>query len=250
MSRLTGHIRANGPPAHLTPHDRLVGDVVVPPTMSLPARIYDQGSQNCTNYGYAALVEVWCAARGIECAPISKRFNYSLGRGLRDPGRPLVDLGANPNDVVAGMTRFGVVPEETCPGDTPDVINNPLDFYSLEVACTYKVSQVAAIDEDGAARCAKIRQSIAAKLPVGFAMEVYENYESWAGSATYSKPAGKFAGNHAQRIVAYRPGAMGIAGSWGTDVADGGFFWIDDSFIGSSMCFDFAVLNFAPAVHP
>lgn len=246
--RPKGHIRDTSPPFDLTPHAHLVGDVVVPPTAMMPARIDDQQGSSCTG-SYPMLVESWCAWRGIPCDPVSRRFGYTLGREIANPNAQLVDGGTNPAAVVEGMRRIGVSPEAAWPSGDLAKINERLDFFSEEVACTFQVTQIAVIEEDGDARCAAIRRAIAAGFPVGFAMDVDDAFEAWNSDAVYTGPTGPSLGNHALRIVGYRPCAFRVANSWGTSFGDGGFIWIADSFIGSDKCFDFYALNFAPAVH-
>lgn len=248
MSRPKGHVRDDLRPPRLTPHAHLVGNIHVPPTAMLPARIDDQKCQDCTG-SYALLVESWCGARGIPCEPVSRRFSYTLGRELAAPGQPLRDLGANPASVIDGMRAFGIVPERVCPGDDPEIINDPVDFFSIEVACTFQVSQITVIEEDGAARCAAIRQAIAAGFPVGFACSVDIDFENWSSDAVYTGPTGPSQGNHALRCIGMRPGALRVANSWGTGWGDGGYIWISDSFMGGSMAFDFYALAFAPTPH-
>lgn len=246
--RPKGHIRDVERPAGLVHHSHLVGAVQVPDTAMLPARIDDQQCQDCTG-SYGLLVESFNAARGIPCEPVSRRFTYTLGRELAHPGAPLRDLGANPASVVNGMRAFGVVPESVCPGDDPTVINEPTAFYGLEVACTFQVTGIAVIEEDGAARCAAIRQAIAAGFPVGIALDVDASFENWSSDTVYTGPLGPSLGGHAVRIVGFRPGAFWLINSWSTSWGFGGGAWISDKAIGSAQFYDPYALNFAPAVH-
>lgn len=220
----------------------------MPPTAMLPARIDDQKCQDCTG-SYALLVESFCAARGIPCEPVSRRFSYTLGRELAAPGQPLRDLGANPASVVDGMRAFGVVPERVCPGDDPEIINDPVDFFAIEVACTFQVKDITVIEEDGAARCAAIRQAIAAGFPVGLALDCDDAFESWSSDTLYTGPISASRGSHAVRATAYRPGAIQISNSWGTEWGSGGRIWLSDAFVGSGWVYDVYALNFAPSVH-
>ena len=245
---LLGHIR------DIVPH-RLArrvgvspGDAAgLPPSVSLPTAIDSQSGQDCTG-SYGKLVEPWCAARGITCAPISRRFAYTLGREitLADPTAPLVDFGANPADVIEGMRTFGVVPEAAYPGDDATVINLRIPFGTLEA--TWTVSDIVSIMGAGAGRCAAIRAQLAQSNPVGFGMSVDAAYEGLTAGSVYTASQGPSLGGHAQRIVGYRPGAFLVANSWGTGWADAGFGWLADEWIGGDECFDFYSLQFAPAV--
>lgn len=230
-------------------HSQLVGAVQVPPAVELPSPADYQTAQDCTG-SYGKLVETWCAARGLECARVSRRFTYSLGRELDAPMQTLKDEGADPVKVIEGLRRFGVVPESIVPGDSPVVINNDVDFVALETARTWRIADggIAAITDVGPARCAAIRQALAAQYPVGFCMYVDDGFEQWTGEATFTALTGPILGGHCVRAVGFRPGAFLIQNSWegwGFGESRG---WISDEFIGGPAAFSFYALNFAPVV--
>lgn len=70
--------------------------------------------------------------------------------------------------------------------------------------------------------------------PPGGCMIVDEKYGE-IGRELYSSPGGKVQGGHAQTLVAKQRirgrVAYGALSTWGTDVGDGGIFWIDAEFI-------------------
>lgn len=209
----------------------------------LPARIDQQRAQDCSG-SYGLLAETWCAARGLACPTISRRFTYTLGRQLAAGvvGQAIADAGAQPALVVEGMRRIGVAPESACPGDGPDVINTQLDFTQLEIA--WRVEAIAAVTAAGAARCAALRAALDAAFPLGFGMDLTQGYASVGTSGLYV-PAGKVAGGHAQRIVGYRAGAFLVANSWGTTWGQEGFAWLTDEQIGGASCYDFYAYDFS-----
>ncbi len=244
--RALGHIRDDERPAGVVHPDHLVGGIFVPESVTLPARIDDQQGQSCTG-SYALLVESFCAARGIPCDPVSRRFTYTLGRQLVNPGVAIVDVGARPSAVVDGMRTFGVVPEPVCPSGDLANINEPLDFFALERALTFRVKDIAVIEDEGEARCAAIRQALAASYPVGMGIYVDDAFEGWRGEDVYDGNGG--GGGHALRIVGYKPGAFLIANSWSAESwGFRGFCWMSDRFIGGPNVFDVYALNFAAAV--
>jgi len=253
--RLLGHIRDTAPHPLAIPIARLLGaGVAIPDSIELPAEIDLQKGQDCTG-SYGKSVETWCAARGIPCAPISRRFTYTLGREITmaNPSAVLVDDGAIPADVVEGMRVFGVVPESAFPGDDANVINERIAFGTLEAS--WRVTDIAAIAEVGEARVQAVRAALAHLYPVPYGQQIDDAYAYLANGAVYSGPKGKITGGHAQRIVGYRPGptpgswVFKVAGSWGTDFADAGFAWIDGSVIGNpELCYDLYALHVAPTV--
>lgn len=246
--RPLGHIPDTRRPVGSVHHSALVGAVVVPPTALVPYVVDDQGGQDCTG-SYGKLVESWAAARGLPCAPVSRRFTYTLGRMTGDPQGRLADVGAQPADVVDGMRTFGVVPETAWPGDDPTVINAPCDLFALELATTFRVDQIAPIEDAGDTRCTAMRTALAAGFPVGVGMCVDALFESWAGGMVYDGPTGPSLGGHAVRICGYRPGAFLLVNSWGAMWGDAGCAWVSDAFIGSGAVFDPYILSFAKAVH-
>lgn len=247
MMRL-GHIRDTATHKLAVPIRHLLGasNATLPEEITLPARIWDQGAENCTD-NYGIMCETWCAARSIQCAQVSCRFSYTLGREISagDATVALVDQGCDPASVIEGMRTVGVATEAVCPGDGPDVINVRVYFAQLEVA--YKVTQIATISSDGAQRCADIRAALAQSYPVGFGATVTDDYQTVGADGLYAG-TGQPIGGHAQRIVGYKPGYFLVANSWGTGWGAGGFAWWTDEQIGGGSCYDFYALDFAPAV--
>lgn len=244
--RALGHIRDDERPAGLVHHEHLVGGVFVPESVTLPARIDDQQGQSCTG-SIALNVETWCQARGIPCARVSRRFTYTVGRQLGNPDGPIVDVGASPGTVVLGARQVGVVSEAAWPSDDLGVINEPVDFFSLERAVEFRVKDIAAIEEDGEARVAAIRQALAASYPVAFGMYVDDAFEGWRGEDVYTGRGG--GGGHCVRAIGFAPGKVLVANSWSEQWGFGGFCWMSDAFIGSQHCFDFYITSVAKAVH-
>lgn len=243
--RALGHIRDDERPAGLVHHEHLVGGVFVPESVTLPARIDDQQGQSCTG-SYALLVESFCAARGIACDPVSRRFTYTLGRQLG--GGELRDVGARPRDIVSGMRDVGIVAEATCPSGDLAQINNPVEFFAIERAITYRVKNIAVIEEDGEARCAAIRQALAAGFPVALGLYTDPAFEAWRGDGVYDGNGG--GGGHAVRVCAYRgDGAFGLFNSWGPYWGLDGMAWVSPRFIGGPNVFDAYLMSFAPSVH-
>lgn len=247
--KLMGHIPDVSRPEGLVHHSELVGvgDGPIPTSITLPARIDHQNGQDCTG-SYAINVETFCAFRGIPCDIISRRFSYRLGCMISNPNGPQNDNGAYPSSVVQGMRSFGVVAEATCPGDGPDVINNVLEFYKLEIACLFKVTQIAVIEDFGADLCTAFRRALAAGFPIAFGMTLDQAFMDLPSGQVYDGPTGAIIGSHALRVVGYKPGMFLIANSWGTSWCDGGFCWLSDNCMGSAAVFDKYALNFAPAV--
>lgn len=246
--RALGHIRDERRPEGVVHHDRLVGGTFVPDSVTLPARIDDQQGQSCTG-SYGLLVETWTAARGIPCDPVSRRFTYTLGRQLGGSAQDgLRDVGARPRDIVQGLREVGAVAEATCPSGDLAQINEPVSFFELEKAVTYRVKDIAVIEEDGEARCAAIRQALAAGFPVALGLYVDPGFEGWRGDGVYDGNGG--GGGHAVRICSYRgDGAFGLYNSWGPLWGLDGMAWVSPRFIGGPNVFDAYLMSFAAAVH-
>lgn len=270
IARRYGHIRSNRVPAGAIHHERLVGDVKVPPIVELPDVIYDQGfASSCFGFGFGKSAEAAAllrAAPGEVVEPVSALAAYSLARMymVGDPFADLVDGGTDPVSGLEALQRCGVMAESDYPytdlptpesdpsadGRTLPGLNDRLEIGELEQMAVARLDGFSWINDVGPALCAAIRRCLAAGIYVSFGMDVDPIYENQHPGQVWNGPTPGIApnGGHAQRFSGYRPGAFKVTGSWGRGEGDQGYFWIADSAIEAGHIFDVAALKWAPVV--
>src|SRR5439155_12149657 len=147
------------------------------------ADVLDQrGTSGCTGYGhFARLIDVRARVLGYQgAAASSPRWGYTLGRErmLADPGVPLTDDGCMPACVIEGARDEGALPEDAFPfTEDPAFLNARISMRELADARSFRVAEIAVIEEVGNACVRATRSALAAGFPIGFGTQVDQSYE-------------------------------------------------------------------------
>ena len=236
MIRRYGHIRDTRRPTGLVSHRFLVGTGSGSTDVLLSADVLDQGgTSSCTGFGhFARLIDVRARFLGYEGASAtSSRWGYTLGRErmLGDPNAKLADEGCMPSSVVEGGQNEGALPELAFPfSEDPTVLNARVALRELEAARTFRIADVAVLEESGDACVRTTIGALSAGFPVAFGMEVDQSYEDLGADDIYEGPTGLSRGRHSQAVVGYVGGVFVVAGSWGRLFGRGGFARMAPSF--------------------
>lgn len=162
---------------------------------------------------------------------------YDLARMQAAPrAATLFDGGCSPTDAINGIKEYGLVAEWRWPlqdqNAGTDYINAkpPLDVFhhGLEALLGqhYRIAP-------GRGAAQLLREALFQGYIPTFAMDVFEDYQSYDGSAVYRSTGGHFVGRHMQAIVGWAEDYFEVLNSWGLDWGDAGFSRIADSFIES-----------------
>lgn len=249
--RRYGALRSDRVPAGGVHFAHLVGSAAdIPDHVEQDEIIYDQGQAgSCWAWSYAGCGDSWMRWNGLPWQKSSALAAYKLARMFMagDPDVALTDGGTDAAAGVESLRRYGVMPETLYPytDDPTQGLNDRLNLFDLERMSVAKLDGFAAILDTGAARVAAIRACIAAKIPVGIAIPVYDNFEAISNADTYDRPAGKLHGGHAIRVSGYRPGAFRITNQWSENWGASGFAWLSERFVAEE-AWDPYALRFAP----
>lgn len=246
----------------VTPVKRLLGaeaSVPVPNSASLRdhvSMILDQGSTgSCTGNATDGAVETRLAALGTPVQHRSPIGIYTLGRCIDRDGllsQGLQDVGAMPNQVIRGISEwglpiFGSMPADTKYGEAPDYnqVNAEPGLAALESADDAEFLGAYSIGTVN--RTSLIRQALAAGYPVCFATMVDNAFENWNGQKPIGAPnPNDILGGHYLYMIGYDTTTDGntiveFANSWGVTWGLQGFGLGDESFI--AMMSDLYVMN-------
>lgn len=204
--------------------------------------VVDQFATNScvANAGSSACV-VNNAAKGTPIKRPSRRHLYNLARYMRDPGKPLVDLGSSARLMCEGASRHGLVAEERWPFD-PDRINEPHPFdVDIAGADALFLDYWRASDDPDELRVALEQKEIPT-----IAIPVHQNFIDCNGDGSYRELAGDFRGYHMLAVVGFDGDDFEILNSWGRSWGSGGFCRMAASFI-QQHAFDRYVIRSAPA---
>jgi len=202
----------------------------------------DQGASNACQ-GFARAQAIRTVSKG-RIKPSAKAL-YAVARQLEGGYvARLADIGAYTHKIVEASSGFGLVSEDRWPDSsdpTERVTQDVIEAGSLAVdTADYRVW------DQGEALQHTIRRVVSSGYPMTYAQDVDAAYMRLRGPGVWGGLSGDVAGAHAQCIVAYRPDAVGVAGSWGTDWADDGLAWIAWSFFAGPNVYDVQVVTAAP----
>lgn len=229
----------------------------LPPSVFLETqfvpRVRDQGDQgSCTGHATANAVSY---TRQKWDQPInlpSPRFIYWNGRVLESTTQE--DSGCEIRDVIKGVHRYGVCPEDFCPYDPRRYTDEP-SRAAFEEATKDILKIYRRIDAK--LRIRALKEAVVRHQPVVFGFSVFEDFDTQTMMDTgeLQMPTGAMVGGHAVWIVGYdndhgKRGAFLIQNSWGTDwgttgpSSERGYFWMPYDYIADDgLCDDFWALK-------
>lgn len=167
---------------------------------------------------------------------------YSIALKIANPrASRLLDIGCQPSIAIDAIQNFGIVSRDRWPDESSIEHGVPIDI--LEAGDKSLVSGVYRIDDFGDALVDRVKRAVSQRYGVFFGMPIGQSYMNLSSGTYYGEvhPAG----NHAQTIVGYRPGAFYVLNSWGLSWGEGGYAWIDEGFF-ADRAFDITVITAAP----
>jgi hypothetical protein len=214
--------------------------------------VLDQGpTSSCTGHGTSVGIFARLAKMGQALTWIPSQSGiYTLGRCVdrADSGHgfeALRDEGAMPNQVIRGISEWGIRPMGARPSDgrmsdaDPATINAEPNLLELETDALSLVVGAYEIQSRGVARVAEIRAALAAGFPVCFGMFADSAFEDWTpnkgpvGTPDLSDPNG---GGHWVIFEGYSTLSNGATvfdgvNSWGRSWGDFGRFSASEDFV-------------------
>lgn len=154
----------------------------------MPRTLDQNGCSGCTGHATAAAIYAAFAAKGqpLSWVPSPKDI-YTLGRAIdrASPSDPLLDNGAEPNQVFRAIDEFGIRPMKPLPDRysdaDPATINDEPDLASLEQDGLTIVSGDYAIADVGQAREDQVCMALASGRPVCCAIAGSGALQSYTG---------------------------------------------------------------------
>ena len=205
--------------------------------------IFDQTTtSSCTGQATGGAIDTRMKVKGTVIPLVSRSGIYKLGRMIdRSPDTngnlpSLQDDGAMPNQIMRGITEWGVISESVDPFD-PNTINNDLDFGELETASGCELTGYYRIDVTGSRRIDYLKAAIVAGFPVCFGIQVDNVFENYNGNGVIGAPdPNDILGGHYLYMVEYTTLSSGLivitfTNSWNTSWGDAGYGHADENFI-------------------
>ena len=216
-------------------------------------QIYDQGqTSSCTGWAFAQAVRLRLAVQGIPIALPSPMGLYTTARALerQQSGQPasvaLVDNGAVPSDVVAGMQQWGMASITAWPFDPAQINAEPV-LGELENASQFMLQGIYRVQSSGAQRIADIQQAISQGYPVAigtYVDSVFENYTKGSPPLPAPDPNDPEGGGHMMHLVAYdSSGNFRGVNQWGNSWGDSGMYWASPAWVTSPEMSDIYVIT-------
>lgn len=232
--------------------------ITLPPYGSLKDKVqevYDQGNEgSCT-------ANAFCGAyRILECDKSfnpSRQYVYWNERMIENGFNPMkiTDSGADVQDAVVWVSKYGVCSETSWPYDITKVdVEPPIACY-IEAA-NHKLGELSTIvvgDNDS------IKQSLLNGVPVLLAIGVYQSFESTETAKTgnvalpkcqnygdQNDPIDPFLGGHEILIVGYydKTSTFTVLNSWGSSWGASGFCYIPYAYISNpNLTFELCCLS-------
>ena len=210
--------------------------------------IANQGaSSSCVGQAFASALYLRAALMGSPIKRPSPKAIYDLARMQDNRTAPLFDGGCSPTDAINGIKLSGIVAEERWPlilptDDDPGNVNVKPDWDVFQHGLAATIGQHYRI-QDGNGAAQLIREAIHQRYVPVFAMDVFEDYRSYDGSAVYRTTGGSYVGRHMQAIVGWADDYFEVLNSWGDEWGDGGYSRISESLIQSKACNSHIVLT-------
>lgn len=223
--------------------------------------IEDQG-QTSACVGYANARAIHCSAQKLQFGgpspwsvpKPSKRGLYSLAREeeTTDFSHPISDNGSVPGLMVqACLQDVGIPLERDFP--TPGDINEKVPAEVLAKAIGLKAQQVHQIDAAGSTRVDDCCQALLEGFWFTMAIQVGDSYENATSDAPVYPPGnGTVYGGHDVAIGGFKTvngrRYFHNAGSWGPTFGNGGWVWLDESYLSDPTSSDFLVWQVVPRI--
>jgi hypothetical protein len=244
-------VRARRAGFHLLKARHGLGASALPPSVDWRAQvlagpgILDQGQTgSCTGHAVAGAITTRFFLQSIPIALVSPVGCYTVGRAIdRQPNAdgslpPLTDDGAEPSQVVRGISEWGVCSASTWgnyPAD-PATINEEPTFAELEAASEFELVGAYFLQSQGDAFVLDLMTALAAGFPVTHALcasdPAFNNYTggvlgAMSGSLDhYNFIAGyEWDGRDPRSIVIL------AANSWSPEWGEQGFYRADRAFV-------------------
>jgi len=222
---ISAHMKPSAPPPSGLPSSVMLTNQVPTPGDQL-------NEESCTAWavGYAAKSFHEAVEEGWSPNVPNHQFSPSWLYNQINGG---VDFGSSPSDAMALLVSKGADTLSSFPYVNGDVTTQPTAG-SLEHASHFyaKSWSTLAVSE------ASFKNILAGHNIIVIAFEVLPDYDGLNGStnAVYDSDAGSSRGGHANVIIGYNDTmhAFRIMNSWGTGWGDGGYGWIDYSFINNA----------------
>jgi C1A family cysteine protease len=193
--------------------------------------IWNQGGiGSCTGHGAGRNFAHSRRKQGLPDFNPSRLFIYFGGRSIE--GTVKEDAGSSVRDVIKGIVKWGVPPEELWPYDIKKFAYEPPPEAYVE-AEKHQGVKYEALSQDLYA----LKTCLALGFTFTFGFAVYSNFEDDVVSKTglMSMPAGNEAGGHCVCAVGYNShNYICCANSWGDDWGDPdspGHFWMPPEYI-------------------
>ena len=155
-----------------------------------------------------------------------------------DYNQPLIDDGSMPSQAFRSIGEFGVTGESKWPFN-PATVNDEPRLDKIERMSQCKLAGHYKVYDRGDALVERVRQALAARLAVFFAINVtraFEDYTSGVMNAGDHLLSGEVLGGHALHALDYDTSESGLTvvrfkNSWSTGWGEDGYGRCDDSFI-------------------
>lgn len=199
-------------------------------------------TSSCTGQATKGAIVTRMNIKSISIPEPSAGGIYKIGRCIdRLPNAdgnlpPLQDEGAMPNQIIRGISEWGVPSEQIDPFDS-DTINNEPDMAEFESASHCVLNGAYRINFTGSRRIDYIKSAIYSGHPPCCAVDVDSDFENYSGHGVLSSPnSNDILGGHYIYMVSYETLSSGltvveIVNSWGEEWGDSGFARGDEKFI-------------------
>lgn len=200
---------------------------------------------SCAANATADAVEVCGAIEGKPTVQLSRLFIYNLARSMQDLNRDGVkdlnrDAGTYIRLAFEVLGKFGICREATWPYDLRRVYTMP-SIMALREATSNRIHAYYRITEEGTDRIEAVKTALRAKHPVVFGTKIPTGFSKVRSHRQGLKPGGND-GGHAMLIVGWvAPGYFLVKNSWGAGWGNGGFWFMDPSFVSWGNSSDFWV---------
>lgn len=197
------------------------------------AGIRDQGAEgSCSGFATAELREILWATQNSATLGCRLSPAYLYARTRLVEGTFPEDAGASLADELAVLHAYGVAPETDMPYDA-DPAKYPTAMADVS-AHTYRVKSPCRVDFSAPP---KVKQVLAAGMPIGIGIKVYQSFEDVGSDGILPLPDTKkeaMLGGHALCVCGYdaKRSLYRVINSWGTDWGDKGYCWMPMNYPG------------------